>query len=157
MTLDLIAIIISGVALTLSGLAYFGTNSTRRRQWRIEAGKVAAEIDLSLNSINAGAERTKNNWHSMFAATGSFHSGRRESFDKEIELKVSEADKLKKRCRGIHIGVEQKSDEQLAVTIVQLREIQLRANELTDWFHNKNTEHRDAVKERRKNVEDRFK
>jgi len=154
-TLDWLAIGISSFALLVSGLSYFGMRTTRRREWRIEAGKVAAEIGLALASVISGADQTKRQWHAMLAARGTYQSGMRETFDNQIDRKIADAESLRQRLGQVHHELDRKSDEQLETAIVQLRGLQLQAQALTDWFDQKNNQHSTAVDEQRRNAESR--
>ena len=63
MALDIIALTFSAIALLISGLSYFGTRATKRREWRIEAKKVVAEVSLSLSKVAKRAQYTRVRMH----------------------------------------------------------------------------------------------
>ncbi len=155
MIFNILTSFVAIAAFILSCIAFFGTRNTRRREWRIEANKIAAETGHLLSGLDVRGRKLGASWDALFAANGTYKSSLREGRIAEINAHISKVKKLSGQLSKASDDMNKLDDSGLEKRIIELRFIQLESQAVSDWMDEKEEEHRQGVQLRRVNRQDR--
>ncbi|MGC9457828.1 MAG: hypothetical protein ACP5DC_09950 [Halothiobacillaceae bacterium] len=144
--MDVIALVISFLALAVSAVALFQSDRFRKGDIGMEVGRLKAEIESQLQALEERVPKVKASWHALFAANGTLHSGMREAMDRELDRALTEVATLRARLSEIDgAGGDAKPRE---ATVVELWSVKMAAGQIEADITDREERHRRGVESR---------
>ncbi|MEM7089513.1 MAG: hypothetical protein AAF496_08045 [Pseudomonadota bacterium] len=141
MTLDVIALVFSGIAVVVSIASYFGARQIKRRDWRIDAAGKLDQSKAILEGIPPRASQLKKNYKALAIALRSAGNSGHKQIENDIDTQANKAADLLKEISIKSADLKSLSDADLENKIVELNQKFVLAREISMWFDQSESEH----------------